>query len=253
MKTKVIGGLSCISVLVISLSLNSCGSAQFFGSNSGSDKSEPNNPAAPGGNPAGGPDSNGPASDPNGNPGGAGGPGGSGGPGAPGAPGYKPIPGNQTPTWGPNTEVETTPNGVTFGKDHVFHIGNGKFQDSSCREEIAALRLTGSIYFFQFQVLTDNTNIDINIAKACGIDYSSGTVQLGGAGKELASIPLVAGATSVALPGKTLNKGNYTVYVYAGKGDDVKGPSWDVDDFVVGKVQIKANQTIKPGRFGTYR
>jgi hypothetical protein len=238
-----------VSTMVIVSSLTvGCGSATFFGSGS-SGKKDGNNPNSPQQEP-------GSSSETNGN---------NTGPGAPGAPGYTPLPGangdcpnppcapKQDPQYGPRSEIEVTPEGINFGKDHVFHIGNGQFKDSTCREEIAQLPLSGSIYFFQFEVTADNTQVDINMARACGIDYSSGTVQLAKGFRKIGSQTIAPGITSLSLPKAALNRGVHTVYVYAGKGDGIRGAKWDIDDFIIGQVQIRANQPIKPGRYGTYR
>jgi hypothetical protein len=197
------------------------------------------------------------------------------GPGVTGAPGYGPIAGapnypgsvpgnngdcpkgpcspNQVPNYGPNTEIQTTPNSIIFGKDHIFHIGNGQFRNTSCKLEVSTLPLSGAIYFFQFEVLNDNTSVNINISKACGVDYNSGVVQLSKNGQELTASNIARGSANVGVSGSTLSRGFYTVYVYAGKGDNVLGPAWDIDDFVVGRVQISSNQGIRAGRYGTYR
>jgi hypothetical protein len=251
--------LVMISVLVSIVSMNGCGSASFFGqSKSGKTNQNGDNPN--GDNPNNGTQGTSPNGtpanrDPNG-------------PGAPGAPGYKPVPGGdgtcpqepcdpaQNPSWGPPSEIGSTPNEVIFGKDHVFHIGNGRFENSSCREEIRQLPLSGSIYFFQFEVMQDNVLVDISMERVCGVDYSSGTVQLTRGWRKVGTQNIAPGISALDLPRAELRKGRYTVYVYAGKGDNVRGPSWDIDDFIVGNVRIRASgegQVIKAGRYGTYR
>jgi hypothetical protein len=193
------------------------------------------------------------------------------GPGIPGAPGYPTVPGtpntpgsvppctnqpcqpSQVPQYGPNTEILQTPNSIIFGRDRLFHIGNGQYQNTSCKLEVTVLPLSGSVYFFQFEVMNDNTQVQINISHACGIDYGSSVLQLAKNGQQLAANNLQVGAKSAQVPASTLNKGVYTIYVYAGKGDGKAGATWDIDDFVLGRVQINANQAVKAGNFGTYK
>jgi hypothetical protein len=102
--------------------------------------------------------------------------------------------------------------------------------------------------------MQDNTSVNINVANLCGVDYKSNVLQLGQnatqVGKLMLSIP--AGAPGLALPSTVLNRGVYTVYIYSGRGDDVRGPSTDLDDFVVGQVQINGNQQVMPINYGAF-
>jgi len=55
------------------------------------------------------------------------------------------------PQIGPTDQIlQPDPNTVIFGRDKVFHIGDNKYENTSCKEEIAALPLEGKAYFFQF-------------------------------------------------------------------------------------------------------
>lgn len=271
MKFSLVGGLSIVIAL-----LASCGSAQFSGSGGGS-RSDTNQTTST--NPTNiptesTPPGNVPSTVPSTGTVTTTGPNGPGIPGTVGVPSvteYQPVPGTpgyngsvpadcngkpcgetKVPEFGNSTAVQQpNANTVTFSRNSVIRIGNGEMSGSSCRLVVSLLPLKGSVYFFQFEVTADNTAVNINIGRACGIDYSSGTVQLA-SGKAIVSQPLAAGSSSVSLPSQTLNRGMYTLYVYAGKGDDVRGPKWDIDDFLVGNVSINANQAIKPGQFGAY-
>lgn len=277
MRWTIIGLLS----LVVLITQTSCGQASFTGNSKKSDGNSPAPQTPPGGNTGNVP---GPTTPIPGTPGTV--PGGTTGtvpvpgtpgttpgtttgpiplPGTPGAPGYKPIPGSQcttppcqsnvpVPEYGPIGQVEQpTPNTVVFGKDQVLHIGNGNFPATSCMEQVSTIPLSGSVFFFQFQVNQDNTSVSVNVASICGVDFGSGTLQLAQGTAKVGQTTLPRGAKSLGLPSYVLNRGVYNVYVYSGKGNGTDGPTWDVDDFVVGNVQVTANQPITPGIFGAYK
>lgn len=191
--------------------------------------------------------------------------------GSPNIPGYNPIPscpggpcqqGIPTPTYGPIGQAsQPNPNSMIFGNSQSFHIGNNAYQSTSCKAQVASLALAGSVYFYQFQVMQDNTSVNINVASLCGVDYTTNVVQLAQNTSNPASpIPnamgqlmIPKGASSVALPSTVLNKGVYTVYVYSGHGDGVAFPTTDIDDFVIGQVQISGNQAVMPINYGAFK
>lgn len=184
-------------------------------------------------------------------------------PGAPGAPGYNTIPscpgtpcqpGVPTPTYGPIGQVQQpTPNSMVFGGSQSLHIGNGRFENTSCRAQVSSIPLSGSIYFFQFQVMQDNTTVNVNIANICGVDYASSTLQIAQNNSKMSQLPVPVGAPSLALPSQVLNHGVYTVYIYSGKGNGNNGPTWDSDDFIVGQVQVSGSQQVMPLNYGAFQ
>lgn len=186
-------------------------------------------------------------------------------PGIPGAPHHSPVPGCPgapcdpgipTPTYGPIGQVsQPTPNSMIFGDTRSFHIGDGQFENTSCRAQVASLPLNGSVYFYQFQVMQDNTTVTINVNGVCGVDYVSNTLQLAQIAQtnsKIGQIAVPVGASTLGLPSAVLNRGVYAVYIYSGRGDNNRGPDTDFDDFVVGRVQINGNQQVMPIDYGAF-
>lgn len=279
MRWTIIGLLS----LIVLITQTSCGQASFTGSSGGSNSNPPSTPPVVNNGPGTGttpgpttpvvPGVNGSVPGTPTTPPGGGStspnplPGAPGSPGYNGAPGYQPIPGGNgqcttppcqqsgvpTPEYGPIGQVQQpTPNSVVFGKDQVMHLGNGNYPNTSCMDKVSAIPLSGSIYFFQFQVNQDNTSVNVNVANICGVDFGSSTLQLAQGSGKIGETIVPRGATTLGLPSYVLNRGVYNVYIYAGKGNGSDGPTWDIDDFIVGQVQVTANQSITPGLFGAY-
>lgn len=186
-------------------------------------------------------------------------------PGIPGAPDHLPVPGCTgapcesgipTPTYGPIGQVsQPTPNSMIFGGTRSFHIGDGRFENTSCRAQVASLPLNGSVYFYQFQVMQDNTTVTINVSGVCGVDYMSNTLQLAQIAQtnsKVGQIAVPVGASNLGLPSAVLNRGVYAVYIYSGRGDSSRGQDTDFDDFVIGRVQINGNQQVMPIDYGAF-
>ena len=157
------------------------------------------------------------------------------------------------PQIGPNSQVtQPTPNSVVFGHDQVFHIGDGKFDNSSCRRQVAALPLTGNAYFFQFEVLNDNTAVQVNVGSICGVDYPTNTFAIfaGQAMMQSRSLPMLA--LQFAGTSTVLNKGIYDVVLASGFGHDHGDPVGDFDDFIVGNVTIAGSNAVRPIKYGSF-
>jgi hypothetical protein len=218
--------LRLTAVALAGLSLVACGNASFFGGG-GSKKTVQTNPQTqPTVNPA-------PAPTPTPTP--------------PGSNGT-------TPQIGPQNQVsQPDPNTIVFGKDQVFHIGDGRFDNTSCKEQVAALPLTGNAYFFQFEVLNDNTVVTVNTAKLCGIDYATNTYELYASVSRIQGQFIPRAQTSVTSAQIPLRRGVYTVVLASGLGRDSGEMKTDKDDFVVGNVVIQGNQAVRPLQYGAFR
>jgi hypothetical protein len=145
---------------------------------------------------------------------------------------------------------------VVFGEDKVFRIGDGDFSASSCLDTIAAYPLSGTSYFFEFDVLEDDTVVDIDIKRVCGVDFKKTNVArllLGAsadaAGTEVWTGLLGKGALTFTVPQRTLAKGHYALNVESLR--DGGGVFGDNDDFIVGNIRVKASKKIKPGEIRT--
>jgi len=157
------------------------------------------------------------------------------------------------PQIGPTDQIlQPDPNTVIFGRDKVFHIGDNKYENTSCKEEIAALPLEGNAYFFQFEVLNDNTMVDINVGKICGIDYTSNTYELYSGKSRVQGRYIQRMGTTVNGTNLMLKRGTYNVVLSSGLGRYNNNSKQDLDDYVVGNVTVKGNQAIRPINYGSY-
>ena len=141
---------------------------------------------------------------------------------------------------------------VIFGRDKVFHIGDGQMSGSSCRFEITMHGLKGTKYYFEFEVLQENTTVDLNIGKVCGVDYGdTNFISLQQNGQSIDQKPLPIGASSAAFTSKVLGPGKYMLVVESKTGSQQAGAnSNDFDDYIVGNIRVKGDKPIKPGRVG---
>jgi hypothetical protein len=242
-----------LASIVTMLTSVACGNASFFGGDSGSKSKKQTSPSGqstggpttdgqlpPGQNPGGqNPNSQNPnAQNPNGLPPGSQTPGGQ-------------TPGSQNPQIGPNSQVtQPNPNTIIFGQDKVFHIGDGRFENTSCKEEVSQLPLNGTAYFFQFEVPTDNTSVTVNVAKICGTDYTTNTFEIFSGNTRLQGQYVKTATPSIAGTALTLKKGIYTIVLTSGWGND--GGASDRDDYIVGKVTVSGNQPVRPVQYGAY-
>jgi hypothetical protein len=217
-----------ISVVLTGLASVACGNASFFGGGSAK-KTVQTNP------------SNQPTQNPGGNP-------------------TPPPPTQPTPTdpsskpqIGPQNQVtQPDPKTIIFGKDQVFHIGDGRYDNTSCKEQVAALPLTGNAYFFEFEVTTDNTVVSVNTAKICGIDYATNTYELYSGMNRIQGQYIPRGQETLTAAQIPLPRGRYGVVLATGWGRDSGEARNDRDDYIVGHVTIQANQPIRPLNYGAF-
>lgn len=130
------------------------------------------------------------------------------------------------------------------GSDIVYHIGDGVLDpNSECYSEVTGQGLKGTTFIFGFDVTQSGVQTTISIDKVCGTDISSNSVTMlkDGAGY-LPSAAIGRRATSFQFGTLTLVQGHYDIVVKSDKFQN------DYDDFLVGKIHIKANKSaIKPG------
>jgi hypothetical protein len=60
---------------------------------------------------------------------------------------------------------------IEFGVDKVFRIGDNNYPDSSCKEQLDSYSLSGTRYYFEFEVTEPQTQLGIVMNKLCGVDY----------------------------------------------------------------------------------
>ncbi len=216
-----------IALMLTGLGSVACGNASFFGGGSGKKTVQTNPSTQPTQNPGGTtpPASNQPA----------------------------PTDPSSRPQIGPQNQViQPNPNTIVFGKDQVFHIGDGRYENTSCKDQVAALPLTGNAYFFEFEVTADNTVVSVNTAKICGIDYATNTYEIYSGVNRVQGQYIPRGQeafTSTQIP---LPRGRYGVVLASGWGRDPGEARNDRDDYIVGHVTIQANQPIRPLNYGAF-
>lgn len=148
-----------------------------------------------------------------------------------------------------NIDVTSTDREIIFGGDKVFHIGDGRFPASSCQSQLKAYDLSGTKYSFEFDVVEDGTVVEMDVLTVCGVDYSdSNYLRLVKNGSEnLEQERLVAGRLRADLKNMTLQKGRYMIQVESTLNTRVAVEGGDNDDFIVGKVRIRASKKVIAG------
>ena len=156
----------------------------------------------------------------------------------------------------PSSQPTTQPPGATtnpppakaieFGADKVFHIGDNDYDGSSCRRQIQAYNLSGTKYYFSFEVLEAQTTISMRINTVCGVDYGNSNFVsiLRGDGTVLKRQNVSAGASLIDFGTLTLDKGKYAIAVESTPNSQKNG---DADDFLVGNIQVSADKNIVQG------
>ncbi len=149
---------------------------------------------------------------------------------------------------------------IEFGADEVYRIGDGQSSlNSACIGEVKSHDLKGTVYHFQFEVLEDDTSVDVSVGKFCGVDQAGFTAIAlkDESNKALApeiSVPIDASGSRAnpyqPFAGAALKKGLYSVVVTskntAGRASKSSDPNVDeYDDFVIGKIKINSNKNVR--------
>jgi hypothetical protein len=151
----------------------------------------------------------------------------------------------------PPPVVQPTDKEIRFGVDRVFRIGDDNYPNSSCKEQVASYQLSGTRYFFEFEVTEPQTLIDISINRVCGVDYMlTNTTRLMKNNMIYQVLPLVKGSDKIQYQALTLDPGKYAVIVES-MVNYTQVRKGDFDDFVVGDIAVKANKKIAGGNVRT--
>lgn len=116
---------------------------------------------------------------------------------------------------------------------------------SSCQDQIQSSDLSGTRFVFEFEVTSIAANVQIKFYDVCGVDYDSNVMVLERDGEIYASSYLSPSDVQ-EIPSLSLSQGKYQLIVEAG-GREIGAGAFDVDDFLIGRVQISSNQTLKKG------
>jgi hypothetical protein len=160
----------------------------------------------------------------------------------------------KSPTPNPNPEppvIQPKDEEIRFGVDKVFRIGDDNYSNTSCKQEVASYNLSGTRYFFEFQVTQPQTVVNISINKVCGVDYAdSNATRLTNGVQVLQVQPVAASNQKIQYQSVTLNPGTYAVLVES-KVNYSRIRQGDFDDFLVGDIAIVASKKIEGGRVRT--
>lgn len=174
------------------------------------------------------------------------------------APAPVPPPAPVVPAEEPPEDVDTS---IEFGADEVFHIGDGALSASSaCANEIDTVDLTGNTFFFEFEVLNDDTEVELSVGKICGVDYNGDRLSLinSESKEKLEDLVVPRDSTGITangwdpFPSVKLAKGLYSIVVASKVGSRGAGETpGDFDDFLVGKINVKADKQVRAVRIFT--
>ncbi len=175
-------------------------------------------------------------------------------------PAVDPSQGKPDPAPGPVSEPDKT---VEFGAAEIFRIGDGYAHSSSaCVGQVNTYKLSGTKYFFQFEVMEDDTGVDLSIGRVCGVDnpqfdvfslLNEKTKAIELAEKILPKETETNGVPWVPYPAFKLKKGIYSVVIHSknkeGKvypvGTPLDPKKDEYDDFIVGNIKVKATKQVK--------
>ena len=171
-------------------------------------------------------------------------------------------PGSNPPGTNPNCPPGTTepgkpdlPNVIEFQPTggRVFHIGDDQMDNSTCLGSLTVTPLTGTAFYFEFEVAESTSQIQIEVKDICGVDYDTNTMRLireGGAVIKEGVIPRGTGGrgkASVDLGLQTLQPGKYQLRIESVQNPNKifpQTPKGDRDDFIVGNVKVHSDRPL---------
>lgn len=126
----------------------------------------------------------------------------------------------------------------------MFRLGDNRASATSCGNRVHRKAVKGNTFYFDFEVLQDNTSVDVLVADICGVDY----IQSNSIGFGLKDnvpqekYPTTPGMREYRFSPKTLNRGQYRITI---KSRPNPAENNDSDDFIVGDVRIKASTDVR--------
>ncbi|MBC7659911.1 MAG: hypothetical protein H7249_09405 [Chitinophagaceae bacterium] len=142
---------------------------------------------------------------------------------------------------------------VEFGSDELFRIGDG-VASKECIVQINRSPLKGSEYYFVFEVENDNTKVNFNVGKICGVGNANGTkialINDATKAEQVAAMPVPVDPANSAdgtldwtgFPSATLSKGTYALKIWSVA---VGGKTDPYDDFIIGKIKVDSDNLVK--------
>jgi hypothetical protein len=143
-------------------------------------------------------------------------------------------------------------NEVVTAPGKAFRIGDGEAKDTTCAAKVIPAGVRGKIYYFEFEVKKERTEVSISFGVTCGIDYGdTNFIILKKGVAEVYKQNMTKHASNQGMPKQVLGRGKYTIIVESrnGSAESDDAPN-DFDDFLVGELKVKANKPIKAGQIG---
>jgi len=149
--------------------------------------------------------------------------------------------------------IQENENEVITAPGKAFRIGDGDASGTSCAEQVIPVGVVGKIYYFEFEVTKESTEVSISFGVTCGIDYSdTNFIILKKGATEIHKKTMTKDVSNQGIPTQVLDIGKYTILVESRNGTkDQGGNPLDFDDFLVGELKVKANKPIKAGLIGS--
>ncbi len=143
-------------------------------------------------------------------------------------------------------------NEVVTAPGKVFRIGDGEASGTSCAAQVTPVGVRGKIYYFEFEVTKESTEVAITFGVTCGVDYGdSNFIVLKKGAAEVYKQNMTKNVSNQGMPKQVLATGKYTIIVESRSGTaETFGNPNDFDDFLVGELKVKANKPIKAGKIG---
>lgn len=148
----------------------------------------------------------------------------------------------------PDTRVQKS---ISFGLEAPYRLGDGQSVGSSCQDEISGEELSGTRFEFDFELTGSASNLNISIEGVCGVDYDNNVVAVMQNSKLYASAFLGSSANT-ALATFRAEPGKYTIVIESGGFLDSLN-AFDLDDFLLKKLNITSNQALKKGEVRVQR
>ena len=171
---------------------------------------------------------------------------------------FKPVVGPGLPPGAPiivNPSKPGAPAIVDFnpGAGRLFHIGDNAMENSTCLGMLRVTPLSGTEFYFEFEVTDGAANVQIAIKDVCGVDYDTNSIRLireGGAVIREGVIPRGVGPlgrATVDLGMQNLQPGKYQIRVESVRNPMKvfrQTPEGDRDDFIIGNVMVHSDRPI---------
>jgi len=141
---------------------------------------------------------------------------------------------------------------ISFSLEAPYRLGDGLSVGSSCQAEISGEELSGTRFEFDFELTGGTSTLSVSLEGICGVDFATNVVAVLQSGKILSSAFLEEGAVVKALTPFRAEPGKYTIIVESGslQNDQL---DFDLDDFLIKKLNIASNQTLKKGEVRVQR